>query len=332
MFALLYEQGIKVSEAVAMARPDSSYLDRQAGIPILTADQEQFALSVVRAGRDARNLLGNEVGVSALTGETVGELTRLVDCGRLCEEHLIQANCRLVADAAKRYLGRGLDFDELVQWGNDGLLKALEKFDPSLGWRFSTYATPWIRQRLSRAVADFGRTIRIPVYREGVVSKVRRAEEVFTAEIGREPTSEELAAAVGVKPRLVRDLVDIAREPLSWDAAIDGLRNSGKVFDAGETSLYILVADASSDAVDPAHALWEKERRDTVLAAITDWLPEPEQQMLLMNFGFITKENGERYSQAEIGSMLGFSKQTVSRLEARALRILASHPQLQDLG
>jgi len=260
----------------------------------------------MEAGREAQKRLDQD-GVSR---EEQAELRRIVEDGLAAREHLIRANSRLVISVAKKYIGRGVPFLDLIQEGNIGLIRAANKFNYRLGHKFSTYATWWIRQAVTRAIADQSRTIRIPVHMGDQINKLLRTSHRLTQELGREPTSEELAAALEMPTAKAEDMLRVARRPLSLETPID---------DEGESELGDFVEDEDSRAPedDVANSMLRG-----LLREILQTLPPREVRILQLRYGLV---DGETYTLEEVGRKLGVTRERVRQIEAQALSRLR-HP------
>ncbi|MGH9251615.1 MAG: RNA polymerase sigma factor [Acidimicrobiales bacterium] len=277
------------------------YLREIGRVPLLTAAEEVELARSIEAGLFAEDRLENAVGLD----ETLrSELRQLVLLGRESKRNLIEANLRLVVSVAKRYVGRGLPLLDLVQEGNVGLIRAVEKFDYIKGYKFSTYATWWIRQAISRSLADQSRTIRMPVHVVESMNKVLRVQRRLLQELGHDPTPEELAAETGIETARVIDLLSFAYEPISLHTPV-GETNDNELGD--------LIEDADSET--PAEfvaQLMLKEHLDEVL----DSLGEREQAVVRLRYGL---DDGEARTLEEVGHHFGVTRERVRQIEAKTL-------------
>ncbi|MGB4025789.1 MAG: RNA polymerase sigma factor RpoD, partial [Bacillota bacterium] len=254
-----------------------------------------------------------EIGrVPLLTAEEEVELAKRMEMGdKEAKQRLIESNLRLVVSIAKRYVGRGMLFLDLIQEGNMGLIKAVEKFDYRKGYKLSTYATWWIRQAITRAIADQARTIRIPVHMVETINKLVRTSRQLLQELGREPTAEEIAEEMGLTPERVREIQKIAQEPVSLETPIG---------EEEDSHLGDFIED--QDALAPAEAasfVMLKEQIEEVL----DTLNEREQRVLRLRFGL---DDGKARTLEEVGREFGVTRERIRQIEAKALRKLR-HPQ-----
>ncbi|GAB4455030.1 MAG: hypothetical protein Kow00120_24710 [Anaerolineae bacterium] len=283
---------------------------------LLTAEEEQSLARQVRRGRHARRMIAQANG--SLPAEQREILERQAAEGKLAHTRLLMSNTRLVVSIAKRYQGLGLPLPDLIQEGNLGLMKAVERFDPDRGVRLSTYATWWIRQTISRAAGDSGRTIRLPINQGQRWGRLRRAREALLQELGRDPTLEELAQATDLTVEQVEHTVTAAREPLPIDELV------GEDEDRTREDL---LADLESE--DPETATMQtllSEKVEHLLAT----LPPREANILKLRYGLV---DGETRSMAQIGQMMGYSRERIRQLQHEALdklRELEHERELRD--
>ena len=283
------------------------YLKEIGRVPLLTAAQEVDLAQRMERGRAARDeVIANARGMNK-------ERERLewqADDGMAAREHLINANSRLVISVAKKYIGRGVPFLDLIQEGNIGLIRAAKKFDWRRGHKFSTYATWWIRQAVTRAIADQGRTIRVPVHMGDQINRLLRASHQLTQELGRDPTVSELAEALNVTVRKAEQMIQVARRPISLETPTD---------DEEESVLGDFIPDDDSPA--PAEMVTSQMLREQ-LSDILDTLPPREVRILQLRYGLL---DGETYTLEEVGRKLGVTRERVRQIEAQALSRLR-HP------
>ena len=283
------------------------YLKEIGKVNLLTAEEEVSLAKRMEAGKKGLTRLNN--GKYA-NDERRWELERNVDDGIMAREHLIRANSRLVISVAKKYIGRGVPFLDLIQEGNIGLIRASNKFDYKRGHKFSTYATWWIRQAVTRAIADQSRTIRVPVHMGDQINKMLRISHQLTQHLGRTPTPEELAAEMEIPVRKVEQMLDVARRPLSLEMPTD---------DEEESTLGDFVEDTDSPA--PPDEVSATMLRDLLLEILAD-LPPREVKILQMRYGLL---DGQTYTLEEVGKKLGVTRERVRQIEAQALSRLR-HP------
>jgi RNA polymerase primary sigma factor len=283
-------------------------------VPLLSTDEEVRLAHMVEVGREAQRLLSNN-------GHDPVERSRLEDVteqGVSAREHLIKANTRLVVSIAKKYMGRGVPFLDLIQEGNLGLMKAVEKFDYHRGFRFSTYATWWIRQTITRAIADQGRTIRVPVHMSDRIRRLYKAARNLEQENGRVPTPEELAVALEVEPRKVQWMLRVSWRPLSLEHPV------GEEDDSELGSF--IEDDATPTPPQSTHQNMLADKIEEVLATLNP----REARILRLRFGLL---NGHSYTLEEVGQKFGLTRERIRQIEGRALRRLR-HPcrsrQLRD--
>jgi RNA polymerase primary sigma factor len=282
------------------------YLREIGKVPLLNAEQEVDLSKRVEAGLFANHKLisGDEMGPAMRR-----DLKALVRDGRAAKQQLISANLRLVVSVAKKYTGRGMTLLDLVQEGNLGLIRAVEKFDYAKGYKFSTYATWWIRQAIGRAMADQARTIRIPVHLVEQLNRLTRQQRQLVTSLGREPTDEELAEALDISIEQVADLRRISQDTVSLETAVG---------DDGESVLGDFIEDA--DAVVPSDAAAFGAMQDE-LHGVLHSLPEREREVIRLRYGLV---DGRQHTLAEVGSRLGLTRERIRQIEKETLRELRS--------
>jgi len=287
--------------------PVRMYLKEIGKIPLLTAEQEVTLAKRIEAGCFAMERLET---LSPLSSEECTSLEAVAVDGEMAKKHLTEANLRLVVSIAKRYVGRGMALLDLVQEGNLGLIRAVEKFDYTKGFKFSTYATWWIRQAITRAIADQARTIRIPVHMVETMNKVLRVQRQMLQELGREPTVEEVAAKVELTPDRVRDIQRIALEPLSLETPVG---------EENDTSLGELVEDPT--AIAPATAAARALLTEAIEEAL-DELNDRERAVVRLRFGL---DDGQVRTLEEVGKEFGVTRERIRQIESKTLAKLR-HP------
>ena len=286
------------------------YIKQAGKVPLLTREEEQNLTWIIDKGRKAQKILAE----AELTLKERESLSLTVDEGWEAFEHLIQANSRLVISIAKKYVGRGVSFLDLIQEGNIGMMRAALKFERDRGYKFSTYATWWIRQAITRAIADQGRTIRVPVHMGDKINKMIRMQHQLKQDLNRDPNQKELAEALNVSPDDVQDMMKHARRPLSLEMP------TGKEDDA---QLGDFIAD--NDVIPPdeeATGILLREHLQEVLAE----LPPRETRILEMRYGLI---DGRTLTLNEVGKKMGVTRERIRQIEAQALRRLRN-PRIQD--
>jgi RNA polymerase primary sigma factor len=296
---------VRREEEAAKAAPTSDpvrlYLKEIGRVPLLSAQEEVELAKAIEAGLFAAEKLAVEPGLS----EAVRRDLHLVTVeGVLAKRRLVEANLRLVVSIAKRYVGRGMAFLDLIQEGNLGLIRAVEKFDYTKGFKFSTYATWWIRQAITRAIADQARTIRIPVHMVETINKVVRLQRQLLQDLGREPTPEELGAALDLPPAKVVEIQKLAQEPVSLDTPIG---------EADDSHFGDFIEDA--DAVVPVEAaafLMLKEQLELVLHDLS----EREMQVITLRFGLA---DGRPRTLEEVGQEFGVTRERIRQIESKTL-------------
>ncbi len=293
-------------DTVAIDDTIGLYLKEIGRVPLLVAEQEVMLAKQMEAGKQAQQ----ELDQDGLDPERRAELQRIVEEGRAAREHLIRANSRLVISVAKKYIGRGVPFLDLIQEGNIGLIRAANKFNYRLGHKFSTYATWWIRQAVTRAIADQSRTIRVPVHMGDQINKLLRTSHRLTQELGREPTPEELAKAMDIPTRKAEEMLSVARRPLSLEMPTD---------DEGESELGDFIEDEGATA--PDEEVTNAMLRELLQDILQD-IPPREVRILQLRYGLV---DGETYTLEEVGKKLGVTRERVRQIEAQALSRLR-HP------
>lgn len=285
------------------------YLKEVGRVPLLTAEEEVELAQRIERGRLARE----ELARGNCSPRRRQELQHLIEDGWAAREHLITANSRLVISVAKKYMGRGVPFLDLIQEGNIGLIRAAKKFDYRRGHKFSTYATWWIRQAVTRAIADQGRTIRVPVHMGDQINKLLRVQHQLTQRLGRDPSVEELAEALDVTPQKVENMIQVARRPLSLETPTD---------DEEDSVLGDFIQDDEAAAPDDT-ATYNllREHLDSVL----NGLPPREVRILQLRYGLL---DGQAYTLEEVGRKMGVTRERVRQIEAQALSRLR-HPAIR---
>ena len=311
------EENVAVAGVDRISSNDTTtlYLREMSKVPLLNKEQEVSLAKRYEAGRAAaEDLIKQDKKISA---EKRSVLEDVVEDGLLAREHLIKANTRLVISVAKRYNGRGVPFLDLIQEGNLGLMKAVEKFDHSRGFRFSTYATWWIRQTITRAIADQGRTIRVPVHMVDRIRVMYKRIHEIEQKLGREPTIEELSESLDIPQDKVEWMIQVSWLPLSLESPI----NDGEE----ESELGNFIEDR--DTPSPSQKVYSKllsEKIDEIL----DSLPYREARILRLRFGL---ENGRFYTLEEVGRKFGLTRERIRQIETNALRQLRSPQQSRRL-
>ncbi|MFZ5822644.1 MAG: sigma-70 family RNA polymerase sigma factor [Chloroflexota bacterium] len=285
------------------------YLKEVSRVPLLTATEEVELAQRIERGRMARE----ELAKGNVSPRRRTELRRLIEDGWAAREHLITANSRLVISVAKKYMGRGVPFLDLIQEGNIGLIRATKKFDYRRGHKFSTYATWWIRQAVTRAIADQGRTIRVPVHMGDQINKLLRVQHQLTQRLGREPSVEELADALEVPPKKVENMIQVARRPLSLETPTD---------DEEDSVLGDFIEDDEAPPPDDT-ATYNLLREH--LGEVLNGLPPREVRILQLRYGLL---DGQAYTLEEVGRKMGVTRERVRQIEAQALSRLR-HPTIR---
>ena len=284
----------------------SLYLKEIGRVPLLTAAEEVDLAKRMESGRDSRHRLNQE----RVEWEEREQLLWLARDGRSAQEHLIKANSRLVVSVAKKYVGRGVPFLDLIQEGNIGLIRAVKKFDYRRGYKFSTYATWWIRQAVTRAIADQGRTIRVPVHMYEQINRLTRTSRQLVQELGRDPTTEEIAEELGITPRKVEHIMRVSQRPLSLEMPV-----------GEEEDSYLGDFIEDEDADSPQDSAGRQILRE-VIDEIFQSLTPREVRILQLRFGLV---DGYNYTLEEVGRKFGVTRERIRQIEAQALSRLR-HP------
>jgi RNA polymerase primary sigma factor len=297
----------QVAVAGATADPVKDYLQQIGKVPLLNAEQEVELAKRIEAG-----LFGEEklAEIQGMTPDQRVDLEWIAEDGRRAKNHLLEANLRLVVSLAKRYTGRGMLFLDLIQEGNLGLIRAVEKFDYTKGYKFSTYATWWIRQAITRAMADQARTIRIPVHMVEVINKLARVQRQMLQDLGREPTPEELAIELDMTPEKVVEVQKYGREPISLHTPLG---------EDGDSEFGDLIED--SEAIQPGEAVSFTLLQEQ-LHSVLDTLSEREAGVVSMRFGLT---DGQPKTLDEIGKVYGVTRERIRQIESKTMSKLR-HP------
>jgi RNA polymerase primary sigma factor len=295
----------------ASADPVRMYLKEIGRVSLLNGEQEVELAKRIEVGTKASERLADAAAAGEVLDRNVKlRLQRSARDGEMAKQALTQANLRLVVSIAKRYVGRGMLLLDLIQEGNLGLMRAVEKFDYTKGFKFSTYATWWIRQAITRAIADQARTIRIPVHMVESINKVYRVQRQMMQELEREPTIEELAEKVDMTPQRVRDIQRISQDPLSLDSPVG---------EEDDSNLGDFIEDQQAEA--PAEAAARKMLGDAVIEAL-DELNDREKQVVRLRFGL---DDGQARTLEEVGREFGVTRERIRQIESKTLAKLR-HP------
>ena len=315
------KQARKDAELTASADSVRAYLKQIGKVALLNAEEEVDLAKRIEAGLySSERMRQSEEAGERLTNQMRRDLRWIKRDGERAKNHLLEANLRLVVSLAKRYTGRGMAFLDLIQEGNLGLIRAVEKFDYTKGFKFSTYATWWIRQAIGRGMAEQSRVVRLPVHVLDELAKVTRTERELVQRLGRDVTAEEIAEVTGQKPERVTDLRRVSRDPVSLDAPVG---------DDGGSVLGDLVLDAIAPA---ASEVVEREELSGELERVIDTLPEREALIVRMRFGLY---DGRPHTLDEIGRHVGLTRERIRQLEKSALAQLRepeARAQLLDLA
>jgi RNA polymerase primary sigma factor len=304
---------VRVAAAGASADPVRDYLKQIGKVALLDARQEVELAKRIEAGLFADHKLAASSGV--LRASQSIDLERVAEDGRLAKNHLVEANLRLVVSLARRYTGRGMLFLDLIQEGNMGLIRGVEKFDYTKGYKFSTYATWWIRQAISRAMADQARTIRLPVHIAEAISTLARVQRQLLQDLGREPTPQELAAELDMTPEKFSEMQKYGREPISLNTPLG---------EDGDSEFGDLIED--SEAIQPGEAvsfILLQEQLQSVLGTLS----EREAGVVSLRFGLA---DGQPKTFDEIGKVYGVTRERIRQIESKAMYRLR-HPSRSNL-
>lgn len=297
-----------MAETFAIDDPVRMYLKEIGKVDLLSPEEEVTLAERMQKGNEAAERIANEG--DAIPAEERAQLEKDIKLGDRAKKRLAEANLRLVVSIAKRYVGRGMLFLDLIQEGNLGLMKAAEKFEPDRGFKFSTYATWWIRQSITRAIADQGRTIRIPVHLVESINRVKKTAGELLRRTGREPTAEEIAAQLDMEPARVRELIQLAQDPISLETPV------GEEEDA-HLEDFIQDDEAGVPADEAGRQLLRRELMN-VLKSLTP----REERVIALRFGL---EDGRARTLEELGREFNVTRERVRQIEAKALRKLR-HP------
>jgi RNA polymerase primary sigma factor len=303
----------------ASSDPVRVYLKEIGRVALLTGPEEVAIAKRFEAGGQAGDRLAELEAAGRLADLPLADkirLERTARDGERAKNDLIQANLRLVVSIAKRYVGRGMQLLDLIQEGNLGLMRAVEKFDYTKGFKFSTYATWWIRQAITRAIADQARTIRIPVHMVESINKVHRIQRQMVQELERDPTIEELAAKVDMTPDRVREIMRISQDPLSLDSPVG---------ESDDSNLSDFIEDTQADA--PAEIAARKMLGDAVIEALSE-LSDREKEVVRLRFGL---DDGQARTLEEVGKEFGVTRERIRQIEAKTLAKLRNPHRSQKL-
>src|SRR5579863_4818591 len=299
---------VRTAAAGPTGDPVKDYLKQIGKVRLLNAEQEVELAKRIEAGLFAEEKLA--AGNGALRADQSIDLEWIADDGRRAKDHLVEANLRLVVSLAKRYAGRGVLFLDLVQEGNLGLIRGVEKFDYTRGYKFSTYATWWIRQAITRAMTDQARTIRLPAHMVEVINKLTRVQRQMLQDLGREPTPAELAVELDMTPEKVIEVLKYGRDPISLDTPLG---------EDGDSEFGDLIED--SEAIEPGEAAGFTMLQEQ-LHSVLDTLSEREAGVVSMRFGLT---DGQPKTLDEIGKVYGVTRERIRQIESKTMSKLR-HP------
>jgi RNA polymerase primary sigma factor len=306
-------RAVRVVIVGATADPVKDYLKQIGKVPLLNAEQEVELAKRIEAGLFAEEKLAEGNGVLR-AGQSI-DLEQVVEDGRRAKDHLVEANLRLVVSLARRYAGHGMLFLDLIQEGNLGLIRGVEKFDYTKGYKFSTYATWWIRQAITRAMADQARTIRLPAHVVEVLNKLARVRRRLLQDLGREPTPDELAVELDITPERVIEVQKYGREPVSLHTPLG---------EDGDSEFGDLIED--SEAIQPGEAVSFTLLQEQ-LHSVLDTLSEREAGVVSMRFGLT---DGQPKTLDEIGKVYGVTRERIRQIESKTMSKLR-HPSRSTL-